>query len=79
MSTRTKATANKSSFAVKLYAMLDAVKKSGDDDVVAWLPHNRAFRIINEERFMNTVAPRYFDCTKIRSFTRQLNLWGFQR
>lgn len=45
----------------------------------SWLPHGRAFRIHNKVKFMEEVVPLFFDLTKIRSFNRQLHLWGFRR
>ncbi len=46
---------------------------------VTWLPHGRAFRIHNKTKFMEEVVPVFFNQTKIRSFNRQLHLWGFHR
>jgi len=46
---------------------------------VTWLPHGRAFRIHNKDKFMQDVVPFFFNQTKIRSFNRQLHMWGFRR
>ncbi|KAK1745379.1 hypothetical protein QTG54_003303 [Skeletonema marinoi] len=45
---------------------------------VTWLPHGRAFRILDKDTFMKEVVPMFFNQTKIRSFNRQLHLWGFR-
>ena len=37
------------------------------------------FRIHEKEVVTTHVMPRYFNAKKMRSFERQLNLWGFQR
>jgi HSF-type DNA-binding len=50
------------------------------DDIVSWLPHKRAFRINNKERFMQEILPMYFKGqNRWSSFLRQLNLYGFSR
>jgi len=46
---------------------------------VTWLPHGRAFRIHDKIKFMRELVPLFFNQTKIRSFNRQLHLWGFRR
>ena len=70
----------KSEFPIKLYAMLElADYHVGFSQAVTWLPHGRAFRILNKDKFMDEVVPVFFNQTKIRSFNRQLHLWGFRR
>jgi hypothetical protein len=71
---------NKSEFPIKLYAMLELADNIFELSLaVTWLPHGRAFRILNKDKFMNEVVPVFFNQTKIRSFNRQLHLWGFRR
>ena len=66
----------KAEFPFKLYKMLD----EADPDIVTWLPHGRAFRVNTTESFVETVLPEYgFNQSKITSFYRQLNLYGFSR
>ena len=69
----------RASFPTKLYEMLESVGLLGLSDSVTWLSHGRAFAVLNNEKFMDYVVPMFFKQTKIRSFTRQLNLWGFKR
>mmetsp|Transcript_1991 Transcript_1991/g.3736 ORF Transcript_1991/g.3736 Transcript_1991/m.3736 type:complete len:369 (+) Transcript_1991:54-1160(+) len=68
-------------FPVKLYDMLELADVHGPrwTDAVTWLSHGRAFRILDEREFMEVIVPLFFKQTKIRSFYRQLNLWGFRR
>ncbi|KAL7540173.1 hypothetical protein ACHAXR_009920 [Thalassiosira sp. AJA248-18] len=73
---------SKGPFPAKLYAMLELADVQGygsSSNAVAWLPHGRAFRVIYEQSFVESIVPVFFKQTKIRSFYRQLNLWGFKR
>ena len=69
-------------FPTKLYAMLElsaSGRLGGSSDAVAWRPHGRAFKIVDEGALMDAVAPMFFRLTKIRLFRLQLHLWGFKR
>jgi len=66
-------------FPVKLHLMLSSVEKDGFDDIIGWQPHGRAFIVRDIKRFTSEIMPEYFKQTKIASFQRQLNLYGFQR
>ena len=69
-------------FPSKLYHILELThtqKFGASSDAVAWLHHGRAFKILDEQVFMTSIVPMFFKQTKIRSFYRQLNLWGFKK
>ena len=66
-------------FPTKLYELLEEVGELGFSDAFSWLPHGRAFLIKDEDVFLTKVVTRRFKASKIRSFHRQLNLWGFHR
>lgn len=66
-------------FPVKLHLMLNLIEKDGLDHIVGWQPHGRAFIVRDIKRFTSDIMPEYFKQTKIASFQRQLNLYGFQR
>jgi len=58
--------------------MLERIEDDGYGDVVEWQPHGRCFAVKKPEVFKD-LLPRYFTLTKIASFQRQLNLYGFKR
>lgn len=68
---------NNGRFPYKLYSLLEA-EASGDSSVVSWRTDGHSFVVHDIDAFTNDVAPRYFQSTKFRSFTRQLNIWGFK-
>lgn len=43
------------------------------------MPHGRAFAIHHVERFCREIMPRYFKQSRLSSFQRQLNIYGFSR
>lgn len=60
--------------------MLDQVDKLGLSHGSSWVSGGRAFAIHDPEVFMNEISPKFFDRqTHLRSFHRQLSIWGFRR
>lgn len=69
----------KFAFPTKLYAMLELADGIPDfSKAITWLPHGRAFMMIDEVAFMK-IVPYFFNQTHLRSFNRSLHLWGFKR
>lgn len=65
-------------FPLKLHEMLDAVEANGMEDIVSWQPHGRCFLVHKPKDFIEQL-PHFFKLSKLASFQRQLNLYGFQR
>ena len=63
-------------FPVKLHMIL---ANPEFEDIIAWLPHGRSWRIIHQKAFEERVLPLYFRHGRYSSFARQVNGWGFQR
>jgi len=60
--------------------MLDQVDELGLAHGSSWVSEGCAFAIHDPEVFMNDVSPKFFDKqTHLRSFHRQLSIWGFTR
>lgn len=66
-------------FPVKLHYMLEEVERDGYDDIIAWQPHGRCFLVHKPKEFVEKLLPFWFSQSKIASFQRQLNIYGFQR
>lgn len=47
--------------------------------LIAWMPHGRAFKILDREALVKVLLPHYLICKQYQSFTRQLTGWGFKR
>jgi hypothetical protein len=66
-------------FPEKLHRLLQEIEKDGNDDVISFYSHGRAFGIHDTEKFVSDIMPRYFKQSRLSSFQRQLNLYGFKR
>lgn len=72
-------TSQKERFPTKLYRMIYEAKQAGQEHIVSFLPHGKAFAIHDEEAFASEVMPRYFSACRLSSFLKQLNLYGFHK
>jgi len=66
-------------FPLKLHYMLETIDHKTFGHIVSWQPHGRAFKVKRPYEFVAKVMPKYFHQSKITSFQRQLNLYGFHR
>ena len=69
----------KRQFHVKLYLALEQSQVDGFEDVISWMPHGRAFKIIDRIRFEKEILLPYMNMKKYESFVRQCNLYDFRR
>lgn len=57
----------------------DILSNESHSNIITWLPHGKAFVVLDKKKFTETVSPNYFKETKYESFTRKLNRWNFVR
>jgi hypothetical protein len=65
-------------FPEKLHRLLMEVEAAERSDVISWVASGRAFVIHKPEEFFKEIVPLYFRQTRLSSFKRQLNLYGFE-
>ena len=65
-------------FPDKLMTMLDA-ESVARPEVISWCSHGRAFICKQPKVFTDEIMGKYFKQSKLTSFQRQLNLYGFRR
>ena len=65
-------------FPEKLHRLLLEVEAAGRGDVISFVANGRAFAIHKPEKFFKEIVPLYFRQSRLSSFKRQLNLYGFE-
>lgn len=71
---------SKVAFPLNLTRMLEAAEGMGKSHIVHWSEDGKSFIICDLDLFLKEVLPKFFkssENTKIRSFYRKLNRWGF--
>ena len=65
----------------KLFPTLlhELISDPQNNDLIIWLPHGRSFKFLKRDRMTPQDLQPYFKMTKVRSFFRQLNGYGFHR
>mmetsp|Transcript_7740 Transcript_7740/g.15929 ORF Transcript_7740/g.15929 Transcript_7740/m.15929 type:complete len:368 (+) Transcript_7740:62-1165(+) len=66
-------------FPEKLHRMLLEIEKDGNGHIISFFPHGRAFGIHDADAFEEKIMPKYYKQSRLSSFQRQLNLYGFTR
>jgi hypothetical protein len=70
---------NNDTFPHKLYRMVAEAEEEGNDNIVSFFAHGKAFAIHKPHDFVREIMPKYFTTSRMSSFQRQLNLYGFRR
>jgi len=65
-------------FPEKLHRLLLEVESAGRSDVISFVANGRAFAIHKPDKFFKEIVPLYFRQSRLSSFKRQLNLYGFE-
>ncbi|KAG7352768.1 HSF-type DNA-binding protein [Nitzschia inconspicua] len=66
-------------FPYRLHKMLSDVEARGDVSIVSFMPDGIHFKVHNPQRFVDEIIPKAFKQKSLKSFQRQLHLYGFQR
>ena len=69
----------RSTFLNQVHRMLRDAEEEGNTHIVCWKPSGEAFEIVDTQLFIQHVMPRYFNQSKLTSFTRQLYIYQFQK
>jgi len=59
--------------------MLTEVEQCGRGDVISFINNGRGFAIHKPDTFFKEIVPLYFRHSRLSSFKRQLNLYGFEQ
>ena len=59
--------------------LFEIITKAKEDDCIKWGARGDTIVVTDPVAFARNVLPRYFKHDNIRSFVRQLNIYGFQR
>ena len=59
--------------------LLLEVEKAGQGDIISFINNGRGFAIHKPDAFFKTIVPLYFRHSRLSSFKRQLNLYGFEQ
>ena len=62
-------------FPAKLHKILNTPEY---EDIIAWLPHGRAWKLKNKAAFVSFILPRHFQHSNYQSFNRSVNGWGMK-
>lgn len=65
-------------FPEKLHRMLTEVELTGRNHIISFVDEGRAFAIHKPNQFFKEIVPLYFRQSRLSSFKRQLNLYGFE-
>ena len=78
-STTSKAKSTRKIFPVKLYDMVDKAKEQGYEHIVSWTDDGKRFVLKDIALLEKQILPQYFGHSKMRSLSRQLCYWMFER
>uniref|UniRef100_A0A8C4R6R3 Heat shock transcription factor 4 n=1 Tax=Eptatretus burgeri TaxID=7764 RepID=A0A8C4R6R3_EPTBU len=63
-----------SPFLIKLWTLVD---NQETNELIFWSANGQSFLVYDEHRFAKEILPKYFKHSKMNSFVRQLNMYGF--
>ncbi len=73
-------TTMKKSFPMEVFTMLAVLEDLGlSREICSWNTHGRSFQVHNNDKFVKFILPKFFRSIKMRSFQKQLSMYGFRR
>jgi hypothetical protein len=57
----------------------EILNEVGNQRIISWLPHGKAFKIHNRTEFIEKILPQYYKSTKFSYFADIIRCWGFVR
>uniref|UniRef100_A0A667I0C0 HSF-type DNA-binding domain-containing protein n=1 Tax=Lynx canadensis TaxID=61383 RepID=A0A667I0C0_LYNCA len=65
---------NMPAFLSKLWTL---VEETHTNEFFTWSQNGQSFLVLDEQRFVKEILPKYFKHNNMASFVRQLNMYGF--
>jgi len=62
-----------------MYSLLEDADTFGFANIISWQPGGKSFKLHKLEVFETTIMQSYFTQTKLKSFQRQLNIYGWKK
>lgn len=70
------ASSKRPAFVVKLWEIINDPKNS---EYITWMPDGKALQVLNVEKFVKLILPKYYKQSNFASFVRQLNMYGWHK
>lgn len=72
----TNVSSKRPAFVIKLWEIINDPKNS---EYISWMPDGKALQVLNVEKFVKLILPKYYKQSNFASFVRQLNMYGWHK
>ena len=66
-------------FPWRLHELVEALEETGNEHILSWIKGGQQFKIHDPDLFTSEIIPKFFKSSSLKSFQRQMHLYGFQR